>query len=134
MSALVDVQTAIYSLLSGDATLTGMAGVYDHVDPNASMPYINIGEFTEAPMPTHDKEGWDVTATIHVYSEYRGMREVGLILNRMDVLLNMVRLTIAGWDVSKCERVFAETMNEAIDDTMLRHLVSRWRIRVLESS
>jgi len=70
MSALSE---AIYDLMTGDATLTGLLGTYQGepafftIDPapgDATMPYgVSAGEVTTTPWDTKTTEGREATVT-----------------------------------------------------------------------
>lgn len=77
-----DVQTEIYSSLK--SALPSMA-IYDYVPETATLPYIVIGEDA-----TEDQSGkieslYEVTATVSIYSNYKGMKEAK---NTADTVIN----------------------------------------------
>lgn len=127
------LQDAIYTRLSGDATLTTTlgAGVYDHVPDSAAFPYVTIGEFTEAPNDTMGKTGRDVTVMVHVWSQAKGMLQVSNIQNRIDALLDRWSPTVTGWSAVTMMQEFFESFRDP--DGKTRHGVSRYRIHIKAS-
>jgi hypothetical protein len=123
----------MYTRLSGDATLTTTLGaaVYDDVPDGAALPYVAIGDVTEAPNDTMGKTGRDLTVTVHTWSQYQGMREVKQIQNRIDALLDRWAPTVSGWAAVEMLQEFFETFRDPDGDTM--HGVARYRIHIQAS-
>lgn len=127
------LQEAIYSRLSGDATLTTTlgAGVFDHVDDSQAFPYVAIGDLTEIPRDTMGKTGREMTVTIHAWSQFKGMDQVNNIQNRVDELLDRWAPTVTGWTAVQMLREFYETFRDP--DGVTRHGVMRYRIHIYAS-
>lgn len=134
MSCLAAVQPALYEALIANATLGAMCSIHDEPPAEAAYPYLVIGDFTELPAHTHDKEGWEVTGMIHGWDDRKGMKRLQEILAQLDRVLLHQRFVVSGWTVSSTTREFTETLREPVDDTHIRHLVTRWRLRTLEAS
>lgn len=124
------LQQAIYTRLSGDATLTSTLGaqVYDHVPEGAAFPYVTIGEVTEGPNDTMGKTGRDITITLHHWSQAKGMKQVHQLHNRVDELLDRWAPTVAGWETVEMLLEFYDTLRDP--DGVTRHGVSRYRVYV----
>lgn len=76
LDPIVPIQTAIYARLTGDATLTALiTGVFDEVPDNQPFPYVTIGDFDSSEWRTHDRPGYEVVGSIHVWSKARGNKE-----------------------------------------------------------
>ena len=65
------LQSAIYSRLSSDSTLTSTLGaaVVDEALQGQSYPFVALGEETTVDFSTKDVDGSDVTINIHVWSQ-----------------------------------------------------------------
>lgn len=131
-------QDAIYTRLSGDATLvtTLGAGVYDVVPDRAAFPYVTIGEQTEAPNDTMGKTGRDVTITVHIWtrdSESRSKQPAQLLMNRVDALLDRWALSVSGWNAT--EMLFDGGDGPFRDeDGLTIHGVRRYRTHITATS
>lgn len=127
-SPILNLQAAIYTRLSGDATLTTTlgAGVYDEVPAGSAFPYVTIGEVTEAPRDTMGVTGRDVTVTVHYWSQAKGTKEIHQIHNQVDTLLDRWQPTVSGWNPSVMLLEFFDTFRDG--DGVTRHGVARYRI------
>lgn len=127
------LQQAVYTRLSGDTELVTTLGaaVYDHVPDSAAFPYVVIGDVTEATNDTMGKTHRDVTVTVHLWSQYTGMKQIGLIADRVDDLLDRWSPTVTGWTAVQMLREFFESFRDA--DGKSRHGVARYRIHIQAS-
>lgn len=125
MYAADALQAAIYQALNGHVG----AAVYDYVPPGTPYPYVVIGHLTEVPDDLHDREGSDVTATLHIWSDATGTKEVNDILAAMDAALHHRRLTVDGAHCWAVVREFTEVLRDQDVETgrPLRHAVARYR-------
>lgn len=126
------LQEAIYTRLSGDATLVTTLGaaVYDDPPDSAAFPYVVIGDVTEGPNDTMGRTGRDMTVTVHTWSQYEGMKQVKQIQNRVDLLLDRWFPTVTGWTATEMLQEFFETFR----DEKTRHGVARYRIHITATS
>lgn len=124
------LQQAMYTRLSGDTELVTTLGaaVYDHVPDGAPMPYVVIGDVTEAPNDTMGVTGRDLTVVVHVWSQYQGMKQVKQIADRVDDLLDRWSPTVTGWSAVQMQQEFFETFMDP--DGVTRHGVQRYRIHI----
>lgn len=127
------LQEAVYTRLSGDATLVTTLGaaVYDHVPDSAPFPYVVIGDDTEAPNDTMGVTRRDATITIHSWSQYKGAKQVKEIQARVDALLDRWTPTVTGWTATQMLNEFKESFRDA--DGKTRHGVQRFRIHIQAS-
>lgn len=125
-----NLQTAVYTRLSGDATLTTTlsADVYDNVPQAAVFPYVAIGDVTEGPNDTMGRTGRDLSVTVHIWSQYAGMKEVKNIQNRVDELLDRWAPTVTGWSATQMQQELFETFMD--QDGITRHGVSRYGVHI----
>ncbi|MGW1278015.1 DUF3168 domain-containing protein [Streptomyces tsukubensis] len=129
LSPLLPVQTALYTVLTGDQNLTDMVtGVYDFVPEQAVYPYVVIGEATETPSGTHDRYGWDTVITLHVWTRHRGHSKGLRIGARVAALLDHQPLTLPGFDHIATRAEYSQTLTDPEPPGDIRHLVLRYRV------
>ena len=128
-----ELQKAIYSTLSG--SVTGIDGasvsVYDDVPEGTAYPYVVIGEETSANDGTKDIDAVEYTLTLHVWSQYRGRREIKEIMQSVYDLLHDAAITVAGASLANIRQEFNNTLME--NDGITRHGVMRFRAVVFDS-
>lgn len=123
-------QDAIYTRLSGDATLTALcANIYDFAPDNAPFPRITFGEQTETPNDTMGKTGRDTTFTLHGWTRERTRKTNQQIMDRVDALLDRWALTVSGWGTTEMLLEFSE--GPFLDeDGLTLHSVRRYRAHI----
>ena len=131
----VKLQTAIYSTLTS-GTLTDISGtsitskVYDDVPEGTAYPYIVIGEETAIPTGAKDTDGHEHTLTFHVWSKYRGRKEIKQIMEQIYTILHNVAISITGATLVNIRHEFERTLLES--DGITRHGVIRFRAVVFD--
>jgi hypothetical protein len=136
VSATRLIQTAIYAVLSADATLTGLAtgGVHNDIPDGSAYPHVLISKATETPWHTFGGAssglGWKDIIRIHVYSRYAGDLEAMQIHERIVTLLNFQPLTVTGYANVSCEYEQLRVLVEDIDKIETRHLVGEFCVMV----
>lgn len=124
------LQQALFQRL---AAYPGMPTVYDSVpEDNAAFPYVVIGEDTHAPWDTDDSVGAESTITFHVWSRYRGTKEVKEIQGLIYAALNRHELSVSGFDLVTLEFEYSDVVLDA--DGYTRHGVCRYRSLVEQVS
>lgn len=97
-----DLQSALYSLLSGDSTLDTLLGnnkIFDSVAPqDTAYPYVLIGLETTTDIGTKTVDGNLYNVDIDVWSQYRGQKEIKEIMERIYNLTNNVTISVSGAD------------------------------------
>lgn len=127
MTAMMDVQAAIYQKLTGDTSFMNMVeGVFDDVPDNQKFPYITIGEATEVPFNTFDKIGKEETLTIHIWSQYKGFKEALNILKRMNLVLDGANLDLNDHTLVLMQYEDAQTIIDS--DGKTRHVPVTYRV------
>ncbi len=132
-SPILAVQTAVYTVLSGDSTLTSTlgAGVYDEVPETAKLPYVVVGEAYETADNAHDRKARRTTITVHVWSEQEGFTEPVTIANRVVTLLDHTALAVSGWTHVVTRYDFMQTLRDP--DPNLRHVPVRFVVETEET-
>ncbi len=136
MSATRLIQTAVYAVLSADATLLALAtgGVHNDVPDGQGYPHVLISRATETPWHTMGGAsaglGWKNIIRIHVYSRYQGDKEALEIHDRIVALLNYQPLTVTGYTTAITEYESMRVMVEDVEKIETRHLVTEFCVRV----
>jgi L-cystine uptake protein TcyP (sodium:dicarboxylate symporter family) len=131
MTALGDIQAAVYQKLTGDITLMSLVqGVFDDVDDNQAFPYIIIGEATENPFNTFGKDGKESTITIGIWSQYKGFKEALDILKQMNATLDDASLSLSEHNLVLIHYDSAQTIRE--QDGITRHVPVTYRVIIQE--
>ena len=125
------LQSAIYTALNNDSTLTTTygAGVYDDVPEGSGFPYVTMGEDASNAYGTKDLDGSTVSLNIHVWSQYRGSKEVKTIMDRIHTLLHDSSLSVSGFNLVNTRFEFMDILRDP--DGITRHGVMRFRAVML---
>lgn len=127
---LFNLQKAMYTTINNSDTIS--AEVYDDVPENAEYPYIVIGDDTTSDNGTKDLGGMTATVTMHIWSQYRGRKEVKQIMERLHVLLHNQDISVEGADLINCRQEFTSTVLDA--DGITRHGIMRFRVVVFDQN
>jgi hypothetical protein len=136
-SGLWSIQKAVYTKLTGDATLMALVtGVYDTAPDNARYPFIDIGDATEQPFRTFGRGGHETTINIHIYTQDQvggtaGFKPGMTILDRVSTLLDGQTLTVENHDTVLGNAEFVETLRES--DGVTRHVIARFRLIIQDN-
>ena len=128
------LQSAIYSRLSSDNTLTSTLGaaVVDEALQGQSYPFVALGEETTVDFSTKDVDGRDVTINIHVWSQYKGSKQTKDIIDRLHTLLHDYSLSVSGHNLINLRFEFSDIMRDP--DGITRHGVMRFNAKMLGTS
>lgn len=124
-SPLLPLQKAIYDRLKANLTCL----VYDHVPDGVTMPYVTLGEDTSVDWSTKLENGQEVTHTLHIWSEYKGMMESKQIIDQVIQALTSSPLQVEGFFVVSARLDMVETMR---DPEGYRHGIVRFRFKIQE--
>ncbi len=129
------LQQAIFTALDNatinDVSGNSITGVFDDVPENTAYPYVVIGEETATNIDTKDKDAHEHTLTIHVWSQYRGRKEIKNIMSSVYTTLHNASITVSGASLVNIRHEFENTLTEA--DGITRHGVMRFRAVVFDS-
>lgn len=124
------IQAGIFALLSGDATLAALAGVYDGVPEGTEPPYVVIGEMLSSPDGAHDGHGRQTTAVLHTWTRAESHRPGNEIGARLVALLwgqhAALAAVVTGHTVWRVDHEFAQTLDDP--EPGIRHRVDHFRI------
>ena len=124
-SPLLALQKAIYERLKASLSCS----VYDNVPDGAAMPYVTLGEDTAVDWSTKLENGQEVTHTLHIWSEYKGMMEAKQIIDQIIQAITSTPLVVEGFFVVSARVDVVETMR---DPEGYRHGVVRFRFKIQE--
>lgn len=128
-----ELQKALFSTLNG--SVTGMesasVSVYDDVPENTAYPYVVIGEESTSNNGSKDLDGLEHTITLHIWSQYRGRREIKEIMESVYSLLHNTAITVSGASLVNIRQEFSTTLAE--NDGITRHGVMRFRAVVFDN-
>lgn len=147
-SVAIALQQAIFNALTGDSALTALLAtspfgspalpaIYDRgpqaeeSEDESAFPYVVIGDDTAIEHETDETQGQESTITLHVWTRYRGKREVKLIFDALYAVLHEAQLTISGQLFVYCLWEFSETFED--QDGLTLHGVTRFRVVTMES-
>ena len=130
-----NLQKAIYSRLNGgsitDENDQAITGVFDDVPEGTAYPYVVMGAETATNIGLKDKDMHEYTQTIHVWSQYRGLRDVKEIMEQIYTLLNDYSITVSGASAITLRHEFQTVLLE--DDGITRHGIMRFRVVVSDN-
>ena len=129
-----EIQQSIYSRLANDPTLSNIiVKVYDSVPQaedaalDTDFPYITIGDILTEDWSTDDSSGTESQQNIHIYSRYRGTKEIKDIQHIIYNLLNRYELEVTNANTVLCD--FNGTQAEFLEpDGKTRRAVIGFRI------
>ena len=127
-----NLQTAIYGLLTGQSPAVADGNIYDNVPdaalsasaPDSEFPYVHIGEMDAQPDDVDGSsgardDGTVETLTLHVWSRYRGQKEVKQIMQQIKNLVHDTQLTVTARSSALC---IVRSMRNFLDaDGKTRH-------------
>ena len=128
-------QRAIFSTLDGasitDVNSNDITGVFDDVPENTAYPYVVIGEETAIDAAAKDRDGHEHTITIHVWSQYRGQKEIKQIMEQVFTALHDTDIIVSGASLVNIRCEFEQTLTE--NDGITRHGIMRFRAVIFDS-
>lgn len=125
-SSLGDLQTALYGVLDGDATLGALiTGVFAPRAPeDQAKPYVVIGEAYGTQQNSHDRYGRRTSETIHVWDDQPTLTRISGILNRITQLLDHQSLSVSNQTVVLAYHEFEQLLGDPDPD--INHGVIRF--------
>lgn len=128
--AIAAAQTYIWQALNEHPKLVGR--VYDGVaEEGVPYPYVVMGEFTSIADRTLERKGYEITATLHVWSDYPGNAEGLEYVGYVDELLEDTVPELPGDSEYYCFQSIKE-LQETIREGLLRHFPIRYRLSIQE--
>jgi hypothetical protein len=110
------LQTALRATLLADAGLvTALGGeqVFDDVPREVPFPYVTIGDIETRDWSTQTSRGHEHTVTIHVWSRYRGRKQVQELIGEIDRILDGADPPISDYRLVNLSTVFWTAQRES---------------------
>lgn len=123
MRALWPLQKALFQRLN-----TLNIPVYDEVHDLAVLPYIRLGEDTSVYWGSKTFNGEEATHTLHIFSSYKGKKEVKEIISQITEVLDQPLQLESGFVIRLSNVEMAEVFEE--DDGRIKHGVMRIRFNI----
>jgi hypothetical protein len=128
-TSLLPLQDSLLERLSQDMGLNSKnIPVYDHVLDSAGYPRITLGEDTVKDWSTKLDYGEEITHTLHVWSQYKGKKEVKEIMNLILESLTEPLSLDSGFFVEFSKLDFMEVINDS--DGLTKHGIIRLRFKI----
>lgn len=123
-------QALAIALKSALSSALGSTPVYDAVPPSvdhsAAFCYVTIDDLSAIDWSTKTFNGQDFSVVIHVWSSYRGNKEVHEKFDAIHTALHNAALSVTGAATVICRYENSQTFLDA--DGMTRHGVARYRV------
>jgi len=130
-----ELQKTIYTTLAnaGLTSASGSAinGVFDDLPAGTNYPYVVIGDDTATNISAKDKDIHEHTLNIHIWSQYRGRRDIKEIMEQIYTALNDISYSVSGALGINLKHEFDTTIVEG--DGITRHGIMRFRAVVSDS-
>lgn len=123
-----DLQKAVYQALTTDSALTTMLGagwLHDAVPQNTDFPYVVIDQMRVNDWSTGTERGSEHIMMLHVWSRYRGKREVYEIADAIRDALHDAALPLDGNDLINLTHQYSDLKQDEDGETW--HGVMRFR-------
>lgn len=123
-----DLQKAAYEALKADAALASKLGadwLYDDVPQNADFPYVVIDQMRVNDWSTGTERGSEHVLMLHVWSRYRGKREIYEISDTIRTALDDAALTLNDNRLINLTHQYSDLRRDEDGETW--HAVMRFR-------
>ena len=128
MSAIWEVQKALYDALYGNSTFMNLIGskLYDEPPTDTDYPYVTLGHCTEIPDNRLTKLGYIDTCTFHIYTKPAGLGfyTAKKIFEAMNSVLNVHKFTLTSFTMLMC--MLDNVVTERDGD--IRIITARYRV------
>ncbi|MFW6076655.1 MAG: DUF3168 domain-containing protein [Hyphomicrobiales bacterium] len=115
ISPALALQTGLRAALLADADLvTALGGeqVFDDVPREVPFPYITIGDIETRDWSTQTSRGHEHTIALHVWSRYRGRKQVQELIADVDRILDGQSPPLSGYRLVNLSTVFWTAQRE----------------------
>jgi plastocyanin/RNA-binding protein YhbY len=126
-----EYHSGMNGIIQVNAVSGANVSVFDDVPENTAYPYVVIGEETTSNSGTKTKDGVEHTLTIHVWSQYRGRREIKEIMQSVYEKLHNTAISVIGASLINIRQEFSTTLTET--DGITRHGVMRFRVIIFDN-
>jgi hypothetical protein len=120
-----DLQTAVYTALTGSAEITAIGGVYSYVPEGTNLPYVTIGENDIEWDGTMGVDWFRVAVTVHSWAYGETKSVVKALMDGVFNALHKQALTISGKTHVSTLLEFSQVLTE---DDGVHHGVQRFGV------
>lgn len=109
------LQTGLRTTLLADSGLvTALGGeqVFDDVPRDVPFPYITIGDIDTRDWSTQTSRGHEHTVTLHLWSRYRGRKQVQELIAEVDRILDGADPPLSGYRLVNLSTIFWTAQRE----------------------
>jgi hypothetical protein len=120
-----ELQKQMYVALNGEIS----ASVFDNVPERQSKPWVTIGEVLGTPDNWHGGFGWNILATVHVWTKSFGFKPALDVAQEIIAILDHQRSALAmpaSWSVVSIRFEQLQTLRDP--DPEIRHVPVQFRI------
>lgn len=128
-TAKLELQQALYQVLSADADLTNLLGgakIFDHVPQRTNPPYITIGMTLEREWNTSTEEGREHIITLHSWTENRGRKLAQEIIIAIEQAIRSASFIMTNHSLVNQVFEFNEIRRDPDGETI--HGITRYRM------
>ena len=102
------------ALVADSALVTALGGeqVFDDVPRDVPFPYITIGDIDTRDWSTQTLRGHEHTVTLHLWSRYRGRKQVQDLIAEVDRILDGASPPLEGYRLVNLSTVFWTAQRE----------------------
>ncbi|SRR6266487_4864796 len=126
-AAVKEVQVGVVSTLLADSILMGrgLTGVFDEAPTDQAYPYISIGTKVQTPWKEFQRQGYEVTLVLDIWTSLDGGDVHFDILDDVARLFDDKPLPLASFASTQC--VLEWTITLIDEDMTARHTIARLR-------
>lgn len=118
---MLEFKKAVFAVLNGDGTLTGLATIHDNAKLDEALPYIDLADISDRDWSTKSYTGSEYFPIIHVWASTSDL--VIQIAERIRALLHRQDLTVVGENFVDFMHEDTDVFIDA-DETTLHGIVS----------
>lgn len=115
--ALYATQQALASVLSSSTVVQNLLGnparLYDHMPASATFPFVVFGAAHCTSYDSQFETGFETVVTLHIWSRYRGSKEVQDVAQAIYDNLHRASLSVAGQVFISCEFQSADVLPDS---------------------
>lgn len=125
-SAISEINKALYTVLN-----SASFPVYDCIPENTAFPYCDISEMTASDKSAKNLPGESFLLTAHLWSQYKGTKEVREMCDELIQTITGTELTMSGFNNNLTEVEYIGISNDP--DGLTRHGVVKIRFYITEA-
>lgn len=129
-TALPDLNTAVYSLLSTTSAFTALStGPFEKAPANQPFPYTAFGMHQEKNWYTFQNTGREVLFVLHIWSQ-KSFAEAYAIVDAITVALETQTLTLTHFTMAQNDFTFDSAEPQEAQDGVTLYVTVRYRVHL----